>query len=69
MHNPVPVQENDTNKLLWDFDIKMDYLISARGPDLIKIKIKKIKKKNLQNFRLCCPGWLQNKTERMWKER
>ena len=23
---------------------------------------------NLQNSRLCCPGWPQNKTERMWKE-
>ena len=26
------------------------------------------KKENLQNYRLCCPGWPQNKTERMWKE-
>ena len=37
MHNPEPVQENDTHKLLWDFDIPMDYLISARRPDLIII--------------------------------
>ena len=22
----------------------------------------------LQNSRLCYPGWLENKTERMWKE-
>ena len=27
------------------------------------------KNENLQNCRLCCPGWPQNKTERMWKER
>ena len=25
--------------------------------------------KCLPNCRLCCPGWSQNKTERMWKER
>ena len=24
---------------------------------------------NLQNYWLCCYGWSQNKTERMWKER
>ena len=23
---------------------------------------------NLQNCRLCCPGWTQNKAERIWKE-
>ena len=43
MHNPAPVLENDTHKLLWDFDIKTDHLISARRPDLIIInKEKKI---------------------------
>ena len=44
MHNPVPVLENGTHKLLWDFDIHMDHLISARRPNLIIIN-KKIKKK------------------------
>ena len=44
MHNPAPVIENDTNKLLWDFDIQMDHLISARRPDLIIINNKKKKK-------------------------
>ena len=68
MHNPAPVLENDTHKLLWDFDIKTDHLISARRPDRIIINKKK-KKENLQNCRLCCPGRPQNKTERMWKER
>ena len=29
MHNPAPVKENDTHKLLWDFDIQMDHLIST----------------------------------------
>ena len=34
MDNPAPVLENDTHKLLRDFDIQTDYLISARRPDL-----------------------------------
>ena len=38
MHNPAPVQENNTHKLLWDFDIHTDHLMSARRPDLIKKK-------------------------------
>ena len=37
MHNPAPVLENNTNKLLWDFDVHTDHLISARRPDLIII--------------------------------
>ena len=45
MHNPAPVLENDTHKLLWDFDIKTDHLILARRPDLIIINKKKKKKK------------------------
>ena len=68
VHNPAPVHENDTHKLLWNFDIQTDHLISARRPALIIINKKK-KKEKLQNCRLCCPGWSQNKTERMWKER
>ena len=35
MHNPAPVLENDTHKLLWDFNIQTDHLIPARRPDLI----------------------------------
>ena len=30
IHNPAPVLENDTHKLLWDFDIHTDHLISAK---------------------------------------
>ena len=37
MHNPAAVLENDTHKLLWDFDIQTDHLISARRSDLIII--------------------------------
>ena len=39
MHNPAPILENNTHKLLWDFDIHTDHLISARIPDLIIIII------------------------------
>ena len=41
MHNPAPVLENDSHKLLWDFDIQMDQLIPAKRPDLIIINKKK----------------------------
>ena len=37
MHKPAPVLENNTHKLLWDFNIHTDHLISARRPDLIII--------------------------------
>ena len=42
MYNPAPVVENDSHKLLWDFDIHADHLILARRPD-------QRKKENLQN--------------------
>ena len=41
MHNPAPVLENDTHKLLWDFNIQTDQLILARRPDHIIINKKK----------------------------
>ena len=41
MHNPAPVQENDTHKLLCDFYIHTDHLNSARRPDQIIINKKK----------------------------
>ena len=41
MHNPAPILENDTHKLLWNFDLHTDHLISARRPDLIIINIKR----------------------------
>ena len=57
MHNPVPVLENDTHKLLWGFDIHMDHQISARKPDLIIINKKERICKNV-DFAV----------ERIWKE-
>ena len=41
MHSPAPVLENNTHKLLWDFDIHTDHLISVRRPGLIIINKKK----------------------------
>ena len=41
MHNPASVMEDDTHKLLWDFDIHTHHLISARRPGLIIINKKK----------------------------
>ena len=38
MHNPASILENETHKLLSDFDIQTDHLISARRPDLIITK-------------------------------
>ena len=60
MHKLAPVLENDTHKILWDFNTQTDHLIPARRPDLI---IMIIKKENLQNCRFCCLGGPQNKSE------
>ena len=38
---PAPVLENDSHKLLWDFNIQTDHLIPARRPDLIIINKRK----------------------------
>ena len=53
MHNPAPVLENDTHKLLWDFNIQTDHLIPARRPDLIIInKKRELAKQSTLLFRL-----------------
>ena len=44
MHDPEFILENETNKILWDFKIKTDILISARKPDFDIVKKKKKKK-------------------------
>ena len=50
MHNPESVPENETHKLLSDFEIQTDHLISVRRPDLIIINSNKKKKKKEENF-------------------
>ena len=47
LHNPAPILENNTQKLLWDFNIQTDHLITARRPTLIIII-----KKNKENFKI-----------------
>ena len=37
MHNPEYIWQNETYKLLWDFETQKDYQISARLLDLIII--------------------------------
>ena len=44
------VQENETHKLLFDFDIQTDHLVLGRRPDLIIKKTKKKQKKKLANL-------------------
>ena len=46
MKNPESAQENETHKLLWDFEIQMYHLISDRRPDRVIVNKKK---KNLLN--------------------
>ena len=41
MHNPESVLENETHKLLWNFKIETDHLISNRRPGLVIINRKK----------------------------
>ena len=56
MHNPKSVRENETHKVLWEFEIPTDHLISARRPNLVIVKKKKNKiKKNPLNSGLCRP--------------
>ena len=43
--HPESVLENVTHKILWDFEIQTDHLISARRPNLVIINKKKKKKK------------------------
>ena len=49
-HNPTSLLENDTYKLLWDFNLQTDHLISARRRDLIIINKRK-RKENLLKLR------------------
>ena len=41
MHNSEVVLENETHKLLWDFDLQTDHLISFRRSHLIIINKQK----------------------------
>ena len=64
MYNPESVLQNETHKLLCDFEIQADHLISARRPVIMIIN----KKENLQNCGLCCLGAPLSEIERMRKD-
>ena len=67
IHSSAAVLANETHKLLWDFNIHSDDLISARRLDIIIITPRP-QKKNLHNCGFCCSSWPQSKIERKWKE-
>ena len=74
MHNLESVRENEIQKILWDFEIQSDHLISARRPDQVMVNKKKKKKEkkeneNLPKSGLCSSGWPHGKTERKHWER
>ena len=50
MRNPEPVLENETHKILWDFEIQTVNLISSRRSELVIVNKKK--KKNATDNRL-----------------
>ena len=54
MQNPECVLENETLKVLRDFEIQTYYLISARRPDVVIVNKKK--KENPLNSELCRSG-------------
>ena len=41
MINPESILKNETHKILWDFEIQMDQLISARRQDLVIVNKKR----------------------------
>ena len=65
MNKPESVLENETHKILWDFEIQMDYLIHARRPYLVLInKKKKMNKKGtyrLVDFAISANHWVKIK--------
>ena len=40
-HNPESIQENETHKVLWDFEIQTDHVIAARRPSFVIVNGKK----------------------------
>ena len=60
MYSPVSVLENETHRLLWDFEIQTDRLISARRPDLIIIN-RKTRTGKIVDFAVPADRWLKLK--------
>ena len=62
MHYLESILENEMHKVLWDFEIQTDPLITASQPDLVIVN-KKEKNENLLNCGLYRPSRPQNKME------
>ena len=73
MSNLESALENETHKVLRDFEIQTDHLISARQPNLVIVDKKKKKKKkkkkqeNPTNSGFYRSGWPQSKIKRKRK--
>ena len=79
-HDSESIPENETLKILWDFEIQTDHLISVRRPDFVIVKKTKNKKKQNKTKKHSPPkkpllnsgiyrfGWPLSKTERKRKE-
>ena len=65
MQNPQSVLENETHKLLWDFEIQTDHQISARPLDLIIINKQK---RTCEIVGFPVPVDHRMKLKKMWKE-
>ena len=60
MRDPESVLENETHKLLWDFEIKTDHLILARRPGLVIIN-KKERTCRIVDFAVSADHWVKLK--------
>ena len=58
MHKPENVQDNETHKNLWKFEIQTESAIQARRPD---VELDNKKKRTI--YRLCCSGQSQEGLE------
>ena len=67
MHNLESVLENEMYKILWDFEMEIDHLISIRLSD--SQQQQRQQKENLSNSGLCRFGRPLNKTEGKRKKR
>ena len=66
MHKPESVLEDEMLKILWDFDVQTEHLVSARITDLLSIKKKEKKTFHIWVFcHLCRP---QSENERKQKD-
>ena len=66
MHNQESVPENETHKVIWEFEIQTDHLIAAGRPD--QVIVNSSQKDNLPNSGLFCPSGPQSNIKRR-KER